>query len=83
MPPWQNAFVECVIGGIQRDFLDHVIVLNDHHLKRILVFYFKYYHRWRTHLSLRMVVSESRPVQLPALGRALQLLGGRWFTLAL
>jgi putative transposase len=34
--PWQNAFVECVIGSIRRDCLDHVIVLNERHLKRIL-----------------------------------------------
>ena len=52
--PWQNAFVERVIGSIRRDCLDHVIVLNDRHLKRILTDYFHYYHRWRTHLSLEM-----------------------------
>jgi putative transposase len=67
--PWQNAFVERVIGSIRRECLDHVIVLNDRHLKRILTSYFNYYHRWRTHLSLGMDSPESRSVQLPALGK--------------
>ena len=44
--PWQNAFVECIIGSIRRDCLVHVVVLNDRHMKRILMSYFNYYHRW-------------------------------------
>ena len=60
--PWQNAFVERLIGSIRRDRLNHVIVLNERHLKRILTRYFDYYHRWRTHLSLGMGNPESRPV---------------------
>ena len=70
--PWQNAFVERIIGSIRRDCLDHVIVLNDRHLKRILTSYFHYYHRWRTHLSLEMDSPESRSVQPPALGKVVQ-----------
>ena len=38
--PWQNAYVERVIGSIRRECLDHVIVLNEQHLKRILRDYF-------------------------------------------
>jgi len=71
--PWQNAFVERVIGSIRRDCLDHVIVLNDRHLKRVLTSYFNYYHRWRTHLSLGMDSPESRSVQPPALGKVIQI----------
>ena len=67
--PWQNAFVERVIGSIRRDCLDHVVVLNERHLKRILTSYFDYYHHWRTHLSLGMDSPESRSVQPPALGK--------------
>ena len=67
--PWQNAFVERIIGSIRRDCLDHVVVLNDRHLKRILTSYFAYYHRWRTHLSLEMDSPDSRPVQSAALGK--------------
>ena len=64
--PWQNPFAERLIGSIRRDCLDHVIVFNERHLKRLLSRYFEYYHHWRTHLSLSMDSPESRPVQLPA-----------------
>jgi transposase InsO family protein len=67
--PWQNAFVERVIGTIRRDCLDHVVVLNERHLKRILTSYFNYYHCWRTHLSLDMDSPESRALQPPPLGK--------------
>jgi hypothetical protein len=42
--PWQNPFVERLIGSIRRECLDHVIVVNERHLKRILAAYFCYYH---------------------------------------
>jgi transposase InsO family protein len=70
--PWQNAFVERVIGSITRDCLDHVVVLNERHPKRILSVYFIYYHRWRTHLSLGMDSPESGPVQPSARGKVIQ-----------
>ena len=47
-------------GSIRRECLDHVVMLNDRHLKRILTRYFNYYHYWRTHLSLGMDSPESR-----------------------
>ena len=50
--PWQNPFVERVIGSIRRDCLDHVIVLNESHLARILLEYIDYYHTARPHQSL-------------------------------
>ena len=50
--PWQNPFVERVIGSARRECLDHVLVLERAHLRRILTRYFAYYHRARTHLSL-------------------------------
>ena len=71
--PLQNAFVERIIGSIRRDCLDHVVVLNARHLKRILTSYFNYYYGWRTHLSLGMDSPESRSVQLPDLGKVVQL----------
>jgi len=61
--PWQNPFVEQLIGSIRRECLDHVIVLSERHLKRTLISYFSYYHRWRTHLSLEMDCPEPRVVQ--------------------
>jgi len=50
--PWQNAFVERLIGSIRRECLDHVVVLNQRHLRYLLKNYFTYYHRSRTHLAL-------------------------------
>jgi hypothetical protein len=66
--PWQNPYCERVIGSIRRDALDHVIVLNERHLRRVLRSYVDYYHEWRTHLSLEMDASETRAVQPPELG---------------
>lgn len=76
--PWQNAYVERMIGSIRRDCLDHVVVVNERQLKRILTSYFDYYHRWRTHLSLEMDSPNSRPVQLQGSGIVVQFpeLGG-------
>jgi len=61
--PWQNAFVERLIGSIRRECLDHVMVLNESHLKRILSSYFDYYHHDRTHYSLEKDTPCERQVQ--------------------
>ena len=45
--PWQNPFVERVIGSIRRECLDNVIVLAERHLRRILGDYLEHYHHWR------------------------------------
>ena len=50
--PWQNAYCERVIGTLRRECLDHVIVLGENHLRRILRKYLQYYHGCRTHLAL-------------------------------
>ena len=50
--PWQNPYVERLIGSIRRECLDHVIVFNEAHLRRTLGGYLTYYHEARTHLSL-------------------------------
>ena len=63
--PWQNAYAERIIGTIRRECLDHVIVLSEGHLRRILSSYFDYYHRTRTHLSLEKDCPEPRPVHPP------------------
>jgi hypothetical protein len=44
--PWQNPFVERVIGSIRRECLDHVIIINERHLRRVLSSYFRYYHEF-------------------------------------
>jgi putative transposase len=50
--PWQNAYVERLIGSIRRECLDQVIVLSEAGLRRVLKSYFDYYDRSRTHLAL-------------------------------
>ncbi len=74
----QNPYVERIIGSIRRDCLDHVMVLNERHLKGILTIYFDYYHRWRTHLGLEMDTPRGREVQAPDQGRIVEVadLGG-------
>jgi putative transposase len=72
--PWQNAYVERLIGSIRRECLDHVIILHEAGLRRVLKSYFEYYERSRTHLSLDKDAPISRPIQPPALGRIVELL---------
>ena len=66
--PWQNPYVERLIGSIRRECLDHVIVLHERHLRRLLTDYFRYYHDWRTHRALDMDCPVPRPVQRPEIG---------------
>ncbi len=70
--PWQNPYAERVIGSIRRECLDHVIVLNERHLKRLLRGYFAYYHQWRTHRSLKMNSPDGRSVHSPELGEIIE-----------
>ena len=50
--PWQNGVAERWVESCRRDLLDHVIALNEQHLKRLLAEYVRYYHEDRTHLGL-------------------------------
>jgi putative transposase len=59
--PWQNPSVERLIGSVRRECLDHIVVLGERHLRRILTAYFAYYHRARTHLSLDKDAPHVRP----------------------
>ncbi|MBA3443196.1 MAG: DDE-type integrase/transposase/recombinase [Pyrinomonadaceae bacterium] len=71
--PWQNAYVERLIGSIRRECLDHVIVLGESHLRRILRNYFEYYHQTRTHLSLAKDAPEVRSVHPSEAGEIIAL----------
>src|SRR5262249_23074181 len=71
--PWQNPFVERLIGSILRECLDHVIVWNESSLQRVLQNYFEYYERSRTHLALNKDAPVSRPVEGPANGRIVEV----------
>jgi transposase InsO family protein len=74
--PRQNGFVERLIGSIRRECVDHVIVLGEAHLRRILNFYARYYNETRTHLALDKDAPVSRPVQRAGVVRSLAILGG-------
>jgi putative transposase len=50
--PWQNGIAERWIGSCRRDLLDHIIAVDERHLKRLLFEYVRYYHEDRTHLGL-------------------------------
>jgi len=69
--PWQNPYAERLIGSIRRDCLDHVVVLNEDHLRRILTEYFRYYHQARAHLSLDRNSPIPRPVHPPQDGKVI------------
>jgi putative transposase len=60
--PWQNGIAERWVGGCRRELLDHVIPLNERHLKRLLSEYVRYFHHDRTHLGLEKDTPYSRPV---------------------
>jgi len=61
--PWQNGFAERLIGSIRRECVDHIIVLGEVHLRRVLRSYADYYNGVRTHRSLDKDAPVSRPVQ--------------------
>src|SRR5262249_36910010 len=73
---WQNGFAERLIGSIRRECLDHVIVLSEAHLRRILKSYARYYNGVRTHRALNKDTPESRPVQRSGLVSSHAILGG-------
>jgi putative transposase len=58
--PWQNGIAERWVGSVRRDLLDHVIVQNQKHLRRLLKEYVRYYHEDRTHLGLEKDTPDGR-----------------------
>jgi transposase InsO family protein len=74
--PWQNAYVERVIGSIRRECLDHVIVVNAAGLHRVLTDYIAYYMRSRTHLALAKDTPITRPTSPLSAGRIVVTPGG-------
>ena len=76
--PWQQAYVERVIGTIWRECLDHVIVFNERSLHGHLQAFLEYYHRSRVHLALEKDTPEPRRIQPPESGRVVSIpvLGG-------
>jgi transposase InsO family protein len=74
--PWQNGFAERLIGSIRRECLDHVIVLSEAHLRRILKSHARYDNGVRTHRALNKDTPESRPVQRSGLVSSHAILSG-------
>jgi putative transposase len=79
LSPWQNGIAEPWIGNWRRDLIDHVIVANERHLKRLMNEYVRYYDEDRTHLTLEKSTpagrhgaknpdAGSRVVSMPRLG---------------
>jgi putative transposase len=58
--PWQNGVAERWIGNCRRDMLDHVIVFNERHMRRLMNEYVRYYHDDRTHISLAKGTPDGR-----------------------
>ncbi|MGX9431078.1 MULTISPECIES: integrase core domain-containing protein [Bradyrhizobium] len=74
--PWQNGFAEQLIGLIRRECLDHVIILGEAHLRRVLQSYADYYNNVRTHRSLKKDAPIFRPVQRTGAISSRPVLGG-------
>ena len=70
---WMNGYVERLIGSVRRECMDHVLVLNEQHLRRLLKDYFAYYHDARTHLGLAKDAPNRRAIHLPHLGDVITL----------
>jgi putative transposase len=71
--PWQNAYAERVIGSIHRECLDHVIVVSEEHLRRILKEYFRYYHNSRPHQALEKNSPFPREIEAAAKGKIIAI----------
>ena len=74
--PWQNPYVERLIGTFRRDCLDHVLIFGERHLRQVLNSYSLYYNETRTHLGLSKDTPLPRPVQRSGAIVAVPILSG-------
>jgi transposase InsO family protein len=74
--PWQNGFAERLIGSIRHECVDHVIVLGEAHLRRVLKCYADYYNNFRTHRSSNKDAPVFRAVQRIGSIESHAILGG-------
>jgi hypothetical protein len=68
--PWQNGVAERWVGSCRRDLLDHVIMLNERHLKRLMSSYLLYYREDLTHLGLAKDTPAGRPPEIRITGKS-------------
>ena len=73
---FDNGVAERLIGSIRRECVDHIIVLDETHLRRILKSYARYYNETRTHLALHKDAPVPRPVQRDGVVSSRAILGG-------
>ena len=73
---WQNSFAERLIGSIRRECLDHMIIRDQDHLRRILQGYANYYNTVRAHLSLEKDVPQSKRISYAGKINSIPHLGG-------
>ena len=71
--PWQNGYAERLISSIRRECLDHVVVIGERHLLRILAKYVQYYNETRTHLSLAKDAPTPRRMHPPSQGKVIEV----------
>jgi putative transposase len=68
--PWQNGTAERWVGSARREFLDHVIPLNEDHLRRLARDYITYYHLDRTQIGLKKGTPAKRAIEARSLRRS-------------
>jgi transposase InsO family protein len=71
--PWQNGYAERFVGTLRRELLDHVIVLGERHLLRLVRQHASYYNEDRPHMSLDRDAPVTRPVEPQSAGRVVAL----------
>ena len=71
--PFQNPYAERVIGSIRRECLDHLIIIGEDQLRRILRDYLGYYHNSRPHQSLERNSPFPREVEAPEKGKVIAI----------
>jgi transposase InsO family protein len=71
--PWQNPYAERVIGSFRRECLNHVIVLSESHLRRVLRGYVAYYNDSPPHMSLSGNSPMGRDVEPPSKGQVVAI----------
>jgi transposase InsO family protein len=74
--PWQNGYVERLIGTVRRECLDRMLIFGESHLRRILSAYAAYYNQTRTHLALQKDAHLHRAVQRSGVIVAIPILAG-------
>jgi putative transposase len=73
VPCGKISYVERVIGSIRRQCLDHIVIFNERHLRRVLSSYVDYYQRTRTHLSLEKDCPDSRAIMPRRIGKVIAI----------